>query len=315
MMKSHKLSATVSLFAILLPIAVSAAAWERLNDDVSAWTKDSANDQSEQAQQTAEQDFNMSKELYPDPGVNPDEPISRLDEVRKDRIDGFVNVQTPAGLLVFNDAPRSAWFAPYVRDIAERGLMSGYRDSSGNLTGKFGPDDPVTVEQMGKVLVSALGVSPLDCPKVTKNVSASGSWSAPYMACAEKNLWSLYAGGFVDAHRPATRAEVVTSVLEAFRVEPMDNSGSIFTDVTQTMTFGSYIAQAKRDGIVAGYTDANGDPTGVFGPDDFVNRAAFAKIMTLGIQVYGKKSRTSSVSSSSESSQSSSSVSSEVLEP
>ena len=175
---------------------------------------------------------------------------------------------------------------------------------------------------MTKVLVYALGVSPVDCPSQTGNLSASGTWSAQFVSCAEQRHWSLFTDGTVDVHRPATRSEVIVTLMQAFNISPVAASGSIFTDVQPSMTFGGYIARAKQDGIVSGYTDENGDPTGLFGPDDNVTRAAFAKIVTGAMQVYkirqsvlNRSASSASVSSTSDSSSSADSSSSESEVP
>lgn len=225
-------------------------------------------------------------------------PKSALEHSRDERIRDFVSIETSRGLLVFSDVPKSAWFSPYIRVMAEAHLINGYADTGGNPLGKFGPADNVTIEQMAKVLVSAMGVSPYDCPNNTINLTASGSWSSPFVACAEERHWSIFTDGSVDVHRSATRSEVVVTLLQAFGVQPLSDTGAIFADVTPTMAYGGFIARAKRDSIVSGYSNANGEPTGLFGPSDAVTRAAFAKVVTGAMQVYKKHSIPVSAASS-----------------
>jgi hypothetical protein len=55
------------------------------------------------------------------------------------------------------------------------------------------------------------------------------------------------------------------------------------------MQMAASIEQARADGIVSGYNDDDGNPTGFFGPDDAVTRAEFAKMVVLAIQVYGDR--------------------------
>jgi hypothetical protein len=93
----------------------------------------------------------------------------------------------------------------------------------------------------------------------------------------------------VDVHRNATRAEVISTVIQAFKVSELPATGTGFTDVTLSTQFASSIEQAFRDGVVSGYSDQDGNPTGLFGPAEPVNRAEFAKIVTIAMQVYGKK--------------------------
>ena len=52
----------------------------------------------------------------------------------------------------FYDVPSGEWYATWVGQAADKGLMSGYKDARGNLTGWFGPDDPITRAQVATVL-------------------------------------------------------------------------------------------------------------------------------------------------------------------
>ena len=52
----------------------------------------------------------------------------------------------------FTDVPSSAWYAPYVRWASNQGLVSGYKDSKGNLTGLFGPEDSLTRAELAAML-------------------------------------------------------------------------------------------------------------------------------------------------------------------
>ena len=91
----------------------------------------------------------------------------------------------------------------------------------------------------------------------------------------------------MDPSRPATRAEVVTTALQAFDRPFTPATGEMFKDVSSTLAFRDAIETAANDGIVTGYTDDDGAPTGFFGPFDPVTRAATAKIFSLALQQYG----------------------------
>lgn len=285
-MKSFRILATAAALVGLQPFAF-AATTESLIDDINVWQGVIDQDTKEQSMQDMDATFQNSKDLFPDLSTMGDVPTSVLDEKRQERTNEFVSIKVGSATITLADVPRDEWYAPYVRAIAERGLVSGYRDAAGNPTGRFGPGDNVTIEQMAKVMVSAAGISPTDCSIPTLNVTASGSWSAPYFSCAEAKMWSVYGDGSVDAHRNATRAEVVATLLQVYSINGDTGSGAVFTDVTPTLQYGQVIAKAKLDGIISGYTDINGEPTGMFGPNDPVTRAEFAKIVTLGMQVYG----------------------------
>lgn len=56
---------------------------------------------------------------------------------------------------VFKDVSLEAWYTPYVIAANEWGVVQGYRDSSGELTGRFGPNDRVTRAQIAKMIIEA----------------------------------------------------------------------------------------------------------------------------------------------------------------
>lgn len=55
----------------------------------------------------------------------------------------------------FSDVPADAWYAPYVAWAAEAGIALGYGDEEN----RFGPQDPVTREQVAALLTRYLGLS------------------------------------------------------------------------------------------------------------------------------------------------------------
>lgn len=252
-------------------------AWEAMDREIGA----------EEDAQNAEAEFQSQVEIFPETDAVDDG--NRLERLRDERTSEFISVQVDGSLVVFTDVPRSEWFAPYVREIAELRIVSGYRDAEGRALGLFGPQDNVTIEQMSKVMVYASGRVPDECgAQPVKNVTSSGSWSAPFVSCAEKLQWVVYGDGSVDVHRNATRSEVVMTLIQAFGKQTGPRTGTGFTDVGMSTQYAAAIEQAKADGVIAGYTNPQGVPTGEFGPEDPVTRAEFAKIITLGIQLYGR---------------------------
>lgn len=276
------------IFALLLPLHAQLASGDVLEDSVDAWKAVEKETDEEQAWQMEDDRYQSLPEVFPN--TSSDGNQSAVDRQMEERIGSFVSVNVDGKLLVLRDVPRSSWFAPYVREIAEQGIVSGYRDSEGRPTGLFGPAASVTIEQMAKVMIYASGRLDEDCAmKQPLNLTSSGTWSAQFISCAEKHDWVVFSDGTADARRPAMRSEVVMTLIQAFGVTPAARTGSGFTDVTLSTQFGSAIEQAQRDGIVSGYTDESGIPTGLFGPLDPVTRAEFAKIVTLGLQMYAAK--------------------------
>lgn len=271
----------------MIPLVAFAATGTTLDAAVDSWSSVESEHIASEQQDMKDEATESTAELFP--FTQSSSSQSPIDQQREERTSAFITVTIDGMPVTFSDVPRDEWFAPYVRDIAEKGIVSGYRDADGKPLGLFGPADHVTIEQLSKVaLASSSNVG--DCmSNIPMNLTSSGTWSAGYTACAEHLQWTIYADGSIDVHRDATRAEVIVSLLEAFKVTLGDPTGTSFTDVTASTLFNAFIEQAKKDGIVSGYTDKDGNPTGFFGPDDPVTRAEFSKMVTLAMQVYAQK--------------------------
>lgn len=217
-------------------------------------------------------------------------PVSGSGAAAAAGTEDFVTVPMGEKSYALTDVPQSEWYAPYVRDMATRGIVSGYRNSAGQPTGIFGPEKPVSVEELAKMALAATGADTSSC-RDPVNATALGSWSVRYIGCAEQRGLTVYSDGTVNVARPALRGEVAQTILEAFGVTlaPFTDADKFFTDVLPSTLFASAITRAAKDGIVTGYKDANGNMTGLFGPDRRVTRAEISKILSLAIQVYGNK--------------------------
>lgn len=247
-------------------------------EDVMEDDRDTSDDLSE------ELDFESSLELFPG---DADEAQEAEDgEGEQQPLDGdYAYVLHNGSKVLLEDVPVDQWFAEYVQDTADLGIIGGYADASGAPLGLFGPADNVTVEQLAKIAVESAQVDQSKCPEVPVNSLAADSWSAGYIACAEHLGWTVYSDGTVNISRNANRAEVVQTILQAFAREMEPATGEVFQDVTSTMPTRYAIETAAEDGIVSGYTDENG-PTGFFGPFDSITRAATAKIVSLALKTY-----------------------------
>lgn len=104
---------------------------------------------------------------------NPDSTITRAEASTV--ICRLMGVETEAKAMknvVFTDVPTSHWAVGYVAKASELGIISGY----GN--GKFGPSDPVTQEQMVKMLVCAWGYE--------RDAIKNCGWPSGYVVTAEE---------------------------------------------------------------------------------------------------------------------------------
>lgn len=200
----------------------------------------------------------------------------------------FLTARVDGVPVIFRDVPRDAWFAPFVREVVTQGIVSGYREADGTLKGLFGPGDSLTLEQLAKVAVQVAHVDTASCTTEIRNTSARGSWSEAYIRCAEQRSWAVYADGSVVVSELATRAQVVSTLLQALGVRFEPRTGDVFRDVDSSTEFASAVETAARAGIISGDTDREGASLGLFRPTEPVNRAEVAKIVTNALQVFGE---------------------------
>lgn len=198
----------------------------------------------------------------------------------------FVSVMVDGVDVTLRDVPQNTWFTPFVFRAAKLNIVSGYKNERGEPSGEFGPDRPVTIGELAAMTQRAAGLHPEDASGIPENRSAQGTWAAPFVAYAEQNGWTVFADATVDIGRPATRGEVVMTLLQAFDIPLRWAKGGMFTDVTARTVFAAAVETAAGDGLVGGYVDEEGELTGLFGPADGVTRAQAAKILITAIDTY-----------------------------
>lgn len=179
--------------------------------------------------------------------------------------------------VLFSDVVTTEWYAPFVATLISNGVAQGYRDASGNLTGEFGVQKSITRAEMLKMALEAAGTELAG--GTPRNTSAKGTWASLYIATAESLQLSVFSPG-IDVHAPATRGEVVQTLLEAMSV-PIANQVTSYSDVPPDHPYRSAIATASFFGIVSGDTLSDGTPKGTFRPNAPMNRAEVAKIISV----------------------------------
>jgi hypothetical protein len=164
-------------------------------------------------------------------------------------------------------------------ELAGRGVVSGFRDAHGDPTGLFKPAAHVTIAEMLKM--SLLSAGKTLTPAAPRNRSARGDWSAPYVATAETLRLSLFTSPALRVQADATRGQVIQTLLESFSLPLRKATPGLYRDLPISSRYADAIATATALGILSGDTDAAGKPTGTVRPNDPINRAEVAKIVTL----------------------------------
>lgn len=282
-MKSMRNLVWAVFLALILPTTVVADQWSNAMNDFEMFNQQLQYDSEQFTVEQNMKELDEKNDLFP---VREGEDYDPTPDYSQSNT--HVTIKVNGVPLALEDVPVFEWFAAYVRDAADRGIVSGYKKANGLPSGEFGPADNVTIAQLAKMSVLAGGIHVYNCGDELLNEDAAGDWSEDYIRCAEAEGWAVYSDGSVDVFRPATRAEVVVTVLQAFGQRISPRTGTVFEDVGTSATYGAAIETAAGDGVVSGYSDQFGNPTGMFGPDDPVTRAATAKIFSLSFQVYGQ---------------------------
>ena len=199
-----------------------------------------------------------------------------------------VQVMIDGQVVTFTDVSQSAWFATYVQAAAETGIVNGYKDIYGKLTGKFGPQNNITLAEALKIAVKGAGYD----DQLYGSMVDSGMknyWASSYVAVAKAEHF-VYMPDRIRLDRPATRAEVASFFTSAFGINLSDVSpvDSRYTDVKTSTQYATSIEALSRDEVLSGDTDIHGQSTGIFRPQDFINRAEVVKMVIEARAKYGQ---------------------------
>ena len=192
----------------------------------------------------------------------------------------FISTNVDGKIVTFTDVLQSEWYATYIFDAMKAGILSGYRGEDGAPLGKFGPENTVTVAELAKMAHKIADVDTLE------EGVMEGPWYTPYVRSAQRNHWLIYLRPELDPERPATRGEVLATLLQVLDVPRNWPKGEMFADVAPDLPYASEIETAAAEGIVSGEGAQEGGSKAAFHPMQPVNRAEVAKILVLAIQKY-----------------------------
>ncbi len=195
-----------------------------------------------------------------------------------ERANEFVSVTIDGKTVIFEDVRTEDWFAPFVHKVAKTGVISGYKDRSGNPSGEFGPTDNVTVAQLAKIAHEFSGLDENKVRVPVINIRAQNQWFEQYFASAEQLWWEVWRNRRVDPSRPASRGEVIATILRAMHVRTVWAEGKTFSDVSPTDKYANAIETAAIDGLI--------DIGGNFRSNDPINRAEISKIVANAFDLY-----------------------------
>lgn len=156
-------------------------------------------------------------------------------EAAKLLVEGFKLPLENPDTATFKDAAKGAWYYTYIETAYKHGIMGGYKDNTGTLTGSVGPGDPVTREQFAKMVVAAAPLTTNTKGGPHFSDVPSNTWSYDYVETAYN--WSVvdgYADGTFKPGKNINRAEIAKMVSNS--MNPVMRAGAGFSVESATAT-------------------------------------------------------------------------------
>ncbi len=145
---------------------------------------------------------------YPDGSFKPGNRISRA-EFATVLVKAF---QLPAASGQVFDDTAGHWSRDYIGAAHAAGIVSGYSESS------FGPDDPITREQMAVMIAKAAEIEDATETITFTDSGQVSAWAGGALAAvAQGGIMQGYPDGAFAPLKEATRAEAVTVIAKALR--------------------------------------------------------------------------------------------------
>ena len=185
-------------------------------------------------------------------------PVVTRAEFTKDliiKIDGLAGYEAPA-TPTFDDVPADAWYFDYVEAAVQLGIVTGYSDAQGNLTGMFGPGDQLNRAEFIKVVITAIdGLADYQAPPTaTFDDVSSGDWYYNYVEAAvqlDLIVTNATQSSFYPSHTldKCFMGEVIVRI---DYTQPTPTQG-VLTAVSEDNPDGRIVSGGSTDVLVARY--------------------------------------------------------------
>ena len=147
----------------------------------------------------------------------PDDPINRAELVKMVMLatNGMADYENP-GVPTFADVPEDAWYFDYVEQAVQKGIVTGYSDADGNLTGMFGPGDAVSRAEATKILVKAFNLPETLTPVPSFTDVEQNDWFYKYVLTAyNQSVIDGYGNGYFGPADRVTRAQIAKMIVNS----------------------------------------------------------------------------------------------------
>lgn len=187
------------------------------------------------------------------------------------------------GTVSFTDTSADAWYAPYVEWAASEGLITGYKNASGNYTGLFGPQDGLTRAQLAAVLWRHAGTPSASSAGFS---DTRGHWAEKAIDwCAQQGIVTGYSGtGTFGPDDGVTREQLCTMLWRNAGRPGGGISLVRWSDGSQVSSYAiQAVAWAAGKGIMAGSV---GNAKVLLLPSNGATRAEAAKMLAVALGGY-----------------------------
>ena len=147
----------------------------------------------------------------------PNDPLNRAELVKIviTAIDGLAMCHVP-DTPTFDDVPAGTWYYDYIECAAQLGIVSGYIDEHGNLTGMFGPGDTANRAFAVKVVVISFAVpTTLSPPSPFSDVTPGQRFHDYVLTAYNQSVVDGYPDGTFRPAEPLLRAYMAKWVVNA----------------------------------------------------------------------------------------------------
>ncbi|MCA1041629.1 S-layer homology domain-containing protein [Bacillus infantis] len=167
----------------------------------------------------------------------------------------------------FPDVKDDNFYAPYVNQLADAGIIEGMPN------GTFGLRAKVTRAEAAKMVSIIRGLDTSAAPASFEDVK-QGAWYSGYIN-------ALYAAKLIDGinekefapNGTLTRAQFAKLVVEAYDLDLQPTAKTPFTDVKEGVWYTDYVKTLYANGLI------NGKTATTFEPNSTIDRADFAKLL------------------------------------
>lgn len=247
---------------------------EDLNEAV--LSDEGAEDQSKNS--VSEEEGSVSAEEVSDNSEDTDSSLGKIvDQIEAEQQEiisnsSLIEIKVPKKqntFMNFNDFDPSQWFTPYVKDLYDRGIISGFSD------GSFQPQSFLNRAELLKMVLSARGETWTSYATV-HFLDTKDHWAKDVVEYALEQGYIKPSKKFQPL-KPVTRAETMKMLCKLFDIFDESESDTHFTDLEGHWAK-NCVMSAYDLGVIKGTSDFK------FDPDSQITRSEFSKILAITLE-------------------------------